>query len=85
MFLLVPAHPGSREQRAVKRLRMCACVLIQRVYAMGEFPMPGLGDLRDKYTSLGAELANVACLAGMFPPSPPRNSPRLSIYFRVAQ
>jgi len=52
---------------------------------MGEFPMPGLGDLRDKYTSLGAELANVACLAGMFPPSPPRNSHRLSIYLRVAQ
>jgi len=49
---------------------------------MGEFPMPGLGDLRDKYTSLGAELANVACLAGMFPPSPPRNSPRLSIFIK---
>ena len=43
---------------------------IQKVYAMGEFPMSGLAELRDKYASLGSELANVACLA----PSPQRNS-----------
>jgi len=24
---LVPAHPGSREQRAVKRVHVCVCVL----------------------------------------------------------
>jgi len=41
---------------------------IQKVYAMGEFPMSGLAELRDKYTSLGSELASVACLA----PSPQR-------------
>ena len=39
---------------------------------MGDFPMPGLADLRDKYTYLGSELTNVASLAGMFPPSPQR-------------
>jgi len=39
---------------------------------MGEFPMPGLAELRDKYTYLGSELASVACLAGMLPPSPQR-------------
>jgi len=56
-----------------------ACVrrAIQKVYAMGDFPMPGLAELRDKYTSLGAELANVACLAGMFPSSPLRESRRI--------
>jgi len=41
---------------------------------MGEFPMPGLAELRDKYKALGSELANVACLAGTFPPSPQRKS-----------
>jgi len=39
---------------------------------MGNFPMVGLAELRDKYTSLGSELASVACLAGMLPPSPQR-------------
>jgi len=27
MFLLVPAHPGSPGQKAVKRLCVCVCVL----------------------------------------------------------
>ena len=27
MFLLVPAHPGSPGQTAVKRLLLCCCVL----------------------------------------------------------
>ena len=54
---------------------------IQKVYAMGDFPMPGLAELRDKYTSLGAELANVACLAGMFPSSPLRESCRVYCTF----
>ena len=27
MFFLVPAHPGSPGQRAVKRLCMCVCVV----------------------------------------------------------
>jgi len=48
---------------------------------MGDFPMPGLAELRDKYTSLGAELANVACLAGMFPSSPLRESCRVYCTF----
>ena len=41
---------------------------------MGEFPMPGLTELRDKYTYLGSELSNAASLAGMLPPSPQRKS-----------
>ena len=52
----------------------CARRAIQKVYSMGEFPMPGLAELRDKYKALGSELANVACLAGTFPPSPQRKS-----------
>jgi len=46
---------------------------------MGEFPMPGLAELRDKYTYLGSELSNAASLAGIFPPSPQRK-PNLILY-----
>jgi len=28
MFLLVPAHPGSPGQRAIKRLCVCVCVCV---------------------------------------------------------
>jgi hypothetical protein len=81
--------------------------LIEKVYEMGAFPMPGLAELRDKYTNIvspfaavisaqrrsphtptsssdgGAnvdydvtanELIDAACLSGMFPPSPQRES-----------
>ena len=54
---------------------------IQKVYAMGDFPMPVLTELRDKYKSLGAQLANVACLAGMSPPSPQRKPRRIYCNF----
>jgi len=29
VFLLVPAHPGSPGQRAVKRLLCCCCTLVE--------------------------------------------------------
>ena len=53
--------------------KLLCLLVVQKVYAMGEFPMPGLSELRDKYT-VGCELANVASLTGMLPPSPLRKS-----------
>ena len=64
-----------------KLMCLCGRRAIQKVYAMGEFPMPGLAELRDKYTYLGSELVNVACLAGMLPPSPQRKYHRVYCVF----
>ena len=40
MFLLVPAYPGSRGQKAVKRLCVCVCVCVNRWRQRGSEKSP---------------------------------------------
>ena len=56
MFLLVPAHPGSPGQKAVKRLCVCVCVCVcvsvRPILRIGEYSLVALQHRRIRYIGL---------------------------------
>jgi len=44
VFLLVPAHPSSPGQRAIKRLLLCCCIMVSVLCSFHCFDTAGLID-----------------------------------------
>ena len=54
MFLLVPAHPGTPGQRAIKRSCVCVWVLRQK-FVVAPTTSDIVGDIRSTSANVGAE------------------------------